>query len=142
MSFKGYLYGNYSVNLQVNLRWNWSILHIYKKYLNVCLFLLYKSQFDSRESVTDDPPYYRCCTHILVVLRKNKQAALGYSFECSCRNPRKSKTVKNWSFFEIMKINIRDALVYIRTYLLQEKNKTAAKEAGISQQAGTFFFQS
>ena len=58
MSFKGYLYGNYSVNLQVNLRWNWSILHIYKKYLNLCLFLLYKSQFDSRESVTDDPPYW------------------------------------------------------------------------------------
>ena len=35
-----------------------------------------------------------------------------------------------------MKINIRDALVYIRTYLLQEKNKVASKEAGISKQAG------
>ena len=67
MSFKGYLYGNYSVNLQVNLRWNWSILHIYKKYLNLCLFLLYKSQFDSRESVTDDPPYSACVSLCVVV---------------------------------------------------------------------------
>ena len=83
---------------------------------------------------TRGPMCYRCCTHM--VLRKNKQAAMGYRFECSCRNPRKSKTVKNWSFFESMKINVRDALVYIRTYLLQEKNKVASKEAGISKQAG------